>query len=181
MKNINDNFIENLTIKELFKLRSNMIKEGKSITEINYIIEKKEREYTKNLFEDTCATGSPSGAVSGGDVGSIGMGAVTSAQPSSLAGATFGGDWSGHGGTIGSGDIGARGPAFQQPEMGMSHGPRTGKKSRKKRMSMKTLKNIFSKKQDYTTQTTTARTKKVMSFDDFDKQNINRVTKIKEI
>ena len=51
------------------------------------------------INEDTSATG---GLAVGG------MGAVVSAQPSGLAGATIGTNWSSSGGTEGSGDISAQ-------------------------------------------------------------------------
>ena len=107
--------LNQLTIEELVELRTQMILEKKSTKQINQIIDKKEKEYIYSIIEDTSATGGPAGAVSGGDVGSGGvafanagiggMGAVTAAQPSSYAGSTIGNNWSGNGGTIGSGDI----------------------------------------------------------------------------
>lgn len=137
----------------------------------------------ESLMEDgggTSATGGPS-------VG--GMGAVVNSQPSGLAGATIGTSWASHGGTVGSGDVsvpynpsGANrvfqkipAPGF---EMGKEHGPRTGKKSRTKKLDMKTLKNIFAKRQDYTAgQGDVKKEPKVMSFDNFLKNDINTVKK----
>jgi hypothetical protein len=87
------------------------------------------------LFEDfeyikkTSATGGPP---------SSGMGAVVSANPSSLAGSTIGTNWGSSGGTIGSGDISVPYPGGADrmiqkiPVMGYNHGARTGKKSREK-------------------------------------------------
>lgn len=129
------------------------------------------------MNEDTSATG---GLAVGG------MGAVVSAQPSGLAGATIGPNWSSTGGTEGSGDISAQyNPGGldhklqQKIPMSKGHGPRTGKKSREKKLDLKALKNVLSKKQDYTKGSSKASggQNKVMSFDDFEKSEINRVKK----
>ena len=134
----------------------------------------------ESLLEDgggTSATGGPS-------VG--GMGAVVNAQPSGLAGATIGTSWASHGGTTGSGDVsvpynpsGAN-RVFQKipaPAMGNNHGPRTGKKSREKKLDLKALKSVFAKRQDFTAGQSKNGEKKVMSFDDFQKNDINTVKK----
>lgn len=146
------------------------------------------------IFEDS-ATGGPSGAVTGGSVGSsgvdmanagiAGMGAVVSAQPSSLPGVTIGTNWSAFGGTEGSGDVsvpfpvGGKNQMYQKIEMGKNHGSRTGKKSRVKKMDLKALKNAFSKKQDYT-KGSEKPVKRVMNFDDFQKGEFDKVTKVKD-
>jgi hypothetical protein len=188
--------LSQLNIEQLVELRTKLILEGKSVKDLNLIIDEKEKEYASYLVEDTSATGGPAGAVTGGSVGSSGvamanagisgMGAVVSAQPSSLPGATIGTNWSAFGGTEGSGDVsvpfpvGGKNPMYQkQPvEMGKSHGARTGKKSRNKKMSLKTLKDIFSKKQDFTKGS--ERPKRVMNFNDFEKEKLNKVTKVKD-
>ena len=128
------------------------------------------------INEDTSATG---GLAVGG------MGAVVSAQPSGLAGATIGTNWSSSGGTEGSGDISAQyNPGGldhklqQKIPMSKGHGPRTGKKSREKKLDLKEIKNVLSKRQDYTKGSSKASDeKKIMSFDDFEKSEINRVKK----
>lgn len=126
----------------------------------------------EELLEDTSATG---GAPSNG------MGAVVSAQPSGLAGATIGTNWASGGGTIGSGDIsvpynpsGANRMIEKIPIMGHNHGPRTGKKSRTKKVDMNALRATFAKKQDFTK---TPKDKKVMNFDDFAKSDVNKIKK----
>jgi hypothetical protein len=187
--------LNQLTIEELVELRTQMILEKKSTKQINQIIDKKEKEYIYSIIEDTSATGGPAGAVSGGDVGSGGvafanagiggMGDVTSAQPSSYAGSTIGSNWANHGGTIGSGDISNPFPGpdklYQKTpvkEMGKNHGARTGKKSRVKKLDLKSLRTL-AKKQDYTT-SAEPKGKRVMNFDDFQKQGLSKVTKVKE-
>lgn len=188
--------LNQLTIEELVELRTQMILEKKSTKQINQIIDKKEQEYAFSIVEDTSATGGPAGAVSGGDVSSTGvafanagiggMGPVTAAQPSSYAGSTIGNDWSGNGGTIGSGDISNPFPGpdkmYQKTpagEMGKDHGARTGKKSRVKKLDLKSLRNSFSKKQDYTA-SAEPKGKRVMNFDDFQKQGLSKVTKVNQ-
>lgn len=144
------------------------------------------------LNEDVSATGGPSGAVGGSNVGSIGvglanattagMGAVVQSQPSAFPGALNGTDWMRGGGSSGSGDISVpynpsgKNRVFQHVAMGKNHGAKTGKKSRVKPLDLKALKNSFKKKDN----DDSPRTKKVMNFDDFAKDKFNKVTKIKE-
>ena len=181
--------LNQLNIEELVEMRTKMILENQSTREINILIDKKEREYADSILED--ATGGPGGASNGGgncfsggvaygNGGVGGMGSVVAAQPSTYAGSTIGSDWSDHGGTTGSGDISnpMLGPGgktlWQKAEMGSNHGSRTGKKSRKKRMSMKTLKDTFAKRQDFTVGSSD-KPKRVMNFDDFQKDNLNKI------
>jgi hypothetical protein len=135
-----------------------------------------EKYIPSEMNEDTSATGGPA-------VG--GMGAVVSANPSSFAGSTIGTSWSSGGGTIGSGDVGVpynaggKGAQMKVPiPMGKEHGAKTGKKSRVKKLDMKALKDIFAKRQDYTSgEGNVDRPSKVMSFDAFQKDSINTVKK----
>ena len=139
-------------------------------------------KYLKD-FENYTLLESDTSATGGLAVG--GMGAVVSAQPSALAGATIGTNWSSSGGTEGSGDISAQyNPGGldhklqQKIPMSKGHGPRTGKKSREKKLDLKEIKNVLSKRQDYTKGSSKASDeKKIMSFDDFEKSEINRVKK----
>ena len=106
---------------------------------------------------------------------------------SGLAGQTIGTSWASGGGPEEPGQIsvpynpsGAN-RVFQKiaaPEMGKNHGAHTGKKSREKKLDMKTLKSMFSKRQDYMAgEGEVERTSKVMSFDNFAKDDINSVKK----
>lgn len=118
------------------------------------------------INEMTSATGGP--AVSSG------MGAVVSSQPSGLAGQTLGPNWASGGGTEGSGDIsvpynpGGANRVFQRLK---NHGPRDAKRLRRKK-SLKYLKNLFSKRQDYT-----ANQGKVMNYDNFEKDDLMTIKK----
>lgn len=162
-----------------------------SLYKLNIIKEKMEQENLSNSsnysslcekitnmelsLEDTSATGGPA-------VG--GMGAVVNAQPSGLAGQTIGTNWASGGGTVGSGDIsvpynpsGSNRMQQKIPVMGSNHGPRTGKKSREKKLDLKALKSVFAKRQDFTAGQTKNGEKKVMSFDDFKKDDVNTIKK----
>ena len=167
-----------MNLHQLYLIKESMEKENlTSNRHYKRICEKIDE--IQQFLEDggmTSATGGPS-------VG--GMGAVVSAQPSGLAGATIGPNWASGGGTTGSGDVsvpynpsGAN-RVFQQIPMGKEHGPRTGKKSRTKKLDLKTLRNIFAKKQDYTSGQgeVGGREKKVMSFDNFLKNDFNTIKK----
>lgn len=180
--------MEKLSIIELLIIKNKLIKEGnrdeKLMNDVLKYISIKERM----ILEETSAVGGPS-------VG--GMGAVVNAQPSGLAGTTIGTNWSSYGGKGGSGDPSAKsaGIAYQQPagsiatpynpsgsnrvfqdvEMGKNHGAMTGKKTRKKKISMKSLKDIFTKRADF--MAGQEKGKKVMNFDDFKKDDITKVKK----
>lgn len=167
--------MKKIPLVELYLIKSRLIKEGMEddIFMQDVLSEIKEKE--SMILEDTSATGGPSAG---------GMGAVISSQPSGLAGATIGTNWSAAGGTLGSGDVsvpysaGTGGKLVQQkiPTMGSNHGARTGKKSRVKKLDMKALKDVFAKKQDYT-KDGEKKPKKVMDFNDFIKNDITSVKK----
>lgn len=169
--------MKELNLIELYRIKNRMINENLTndtlFSEILEAISEKEI----NLFEDTSATGGP--AVSGG------MGAVVSAQPSGLAGATIGPNWASSGGTTGSGDVSVpynpsgSNRVFQKiPAMGKDHGPRTGKKSRVKKLDLKALKDVFAKRQDFTDeQGESTGKKKVLDFNDFLKNDFNTIKK----
>jgi hypothetical protein len=183
-----------LNIEELFKLRSQMYLNGEDITEISEQILLSENEYLQYLTEDTSATGGPSGAAGastvgygGGGVGyanaSIGgMGAVVSPQPSMFAGVTTEPGYSDGGGKVGSGDIsvpynpGGRKKVFQKVPVDN----RKGSNKRRKNKLIQGLKNIFSQRQDYTSGQGSAKPSKIMNFDNFSKDDLNKVTKVKQ-
>jgi len=165
--------MKKLSLLELYRLRR---KCRENFDDFNLEKIQEEIEFRENsLFEDTSATGGP--AVSG-------MGPFVNSQPSSLAGTTVGPNWINNGGSEGDGSLAVpynpSGPnrLFQKVEMGTNHGPRTGKKSRKKRISMKSIKDIFSKRQDFmANQDKTETGKRVMNFDDYLKKDFNVIKK----
>jgi hypothetical protein len=167
--------MENMTIMEMIELKYQLIEEGKNHGDFyNQLIENINMLKYEYLFEETSATGGPA---------STGMGAVVSAQPSGLAGATIGVDWASGGGTSGSGDIGVpynpsgANRVFQKipaPQMGKNHGARTGKKSRVKKLDMKALRN-FSR--DFEPNQKDGSRQKVLNFNDFLKNDFNTIKK----
>lgn len=176
-----------MNLIKLYQIKNRLIKENMQndsfYNDILNLIKEKESQ----ILED------------GGDaVGSVGvdlsngMGPVISAQPSVIAGSTTGANWMNGGGTIGSGDIGVpynpsgNNRVFQKisSPMGKSHGGRTGKKSRNKKMGIKDLQNLkktLANRDNFTqAYSDENKPKKVMSFDDFSKDDMNKVTKVKE-
>lgn len=168
--------MKNLTLIELYKIRKRLLKEGLTsgglLAEINSHI----LDIENKIFEDTSATG-------GLSIG--GMGAVVSAQPSGIAGETIGMNWASGGGTTGSGDISVpynpsgTNRMQQKVEMGRNHGARTGKKSRDKKIDVKALRAALAKRKSFSTTDNSdgERSKKVMDFNDFIKDQTNVIKK----
>jgi len=167
-----------MKLSQLYAIKESMEEENLTHSSHYRKVCEKIQRIESSILEDggmTSATGGPS-------VG--GMGAVVNAQPSGLAGATIGTNWASRGGTTGSGDVSVpynpsgSNRVFQQVPMGKEHGPRTGKKSRNKKLDLKALKNIFAKRQDYTnSQDEKPKEKKVMSFNDFMKNDFTTIKK----
>jgi len=186
-------FFKNLSILELFELRSKMLLEGKDTSDISDLILERETQYLNYINEDT-ATGGPSGAAGAATVGyggngvgyanaSIGgMGSVVSPQPSMFAGVTTEPGYSSGGGKEGSGDVsvpynpGGRKKVFQK----IAVDNRKGSNKRRKNKMIQGLKNIFSQKQDYTSGQGKSKSGKIMNFDSFSKDDLNKVTKVKQ-
>jgi hypothetical protein len=130
--------------------------------------------FEEEVVEDTSATGGLS--ISGSGI---------SGQPVGLAGQTLSTNWASGTGKEGGGYLnvpynpgGANRMQQKIPVMGLNHGPRTGKKSREKRLDLKALRASFKKrKEDSTTNPPIPGEKKVMSFDDFEKSDINTIKK----
>jgi hypothetical protein len=171
--------MKQLSLYQLYLLKEKMELENLSLEEGYLKLCEKISQREQVIEEDTSATGGPAGSVGG-------MGAVVNAQPSGLAGQTIGTSWASHGGTTGSGDVSVpynpsgSNRMFQKipaPSMGSNHGARTGKKSREKKLDLKALKSVFAKRQDFTAGQAKNGEKKVMSFDDFQKNDVNTIKK----
>lgn len=146
------------------------------------------------IVENTSATGGPAGAAGSASIGvgssgvalanttTAGMGPVVSSQPSSFPGALNGLAWASGGGTEGSGDISVpynpsganrvfhKLPAFSKKKEGDPNV--ITKKSRHKKLDMKSLKSMLSQKSP---------AGKIMNFNDFEKKDMTtKVTKVKE-
>jgi hypothetical protein len=106
---------------------------------------------------------------------------VSGGPASGLAGQTLSTNWASSTNKLSDGTLDvAYNPSgsnrvFQKITMGKNHGPRTGSKSREKRLDLKHLRNVLSKRQDYTK--TSGEDKKIMSFDNFEKDNMNTIKK----
>ena len=174
--------MKQLSLHQLYFLKEKMENENLSSEEGYLKLCEKISIRETLLEEDTSATGGPSGSVGG-------MGAVVNAQPSGLAGATIGTNWASGGGTVGSGDIsvpynpsGANRMQQKIPVMGSNHGPRTGKKSREKKLDLKALKSVFAKRQDFTSgegerEQGIKGAGKVMNFNNFLKNDLTTIKK----
>jgi hypothetical protein len=187
--------MKNFSLKELYRIYQKKILENSSDSELDSIINLIEEKESK-LNENTSATGGPSGAAGSSSIGvgssgvalsnatTAGMGGVVSPQPSAFPGALNGTDWINGGGKSGSGDVSVpynpsgKNRVFQKVPMGKAHGSRTGKKSRVKGIDLKNLSNILKNKNKSTDMK--PREKKVLNFDDFQKDKFSQVTKVKE-
>lgn len=179
--------MKNNSLKDLYILLEKMETSDYKTSEINIV--KKLISKKESLLEDSSAGGPASSSLGGNGVSlsnaSIsGMGAVTSAQPSSTPGALTA-NWASGGGTLGSGDISVpynpsgKNRMFQK--IPIPNGMRRKKqgdpniitkKYRNKPIDMKSIKNMFSKKGEKSN---------VMNFNDFANKDFStKVTKIKE-
>ena len=182
--------MRNFNLEQLYFIKNELIKEGIDNISIEDVINA--INYKESLItENTSATGGPS-------VGSAGN---VSSQPSELAGSLIGPNWSSHGGTEGGyistnwasgGSKDGTGKLeipynpsgtnrmFQKDTlpMGKDHGPRTGKKSRVKKLDIKALKDVFAKRQDFTDGEGEIKGKgKVLNFNNFLKNDFNTIKK----
>ena len=130
------------------------------------------------LFENFEEETNESTSATGGLAVSTG---VSGGPASGLAGQTLSTNWASSTNKVSDGTLDvAYNPSganrvFQKipAPMGSNHGARTGKKSREKRLDLKHLRNVLSKRQDYTK--TSGEDKKIMSFDNFEKDNIGTI------
>lgn len=186
--------MENLKIEELVVLRTRMIKERKDVTDINFLIESKEQEYLEYITEGTSGTGGPAGSsgaastgmggggVAYGTAATSGMGSIISSQPSSQSGQTISPGYEQGGGKTGSGDIGVPyntggTKVFQKVPV-----DNRGKGERLRRnKALARLRGALANRQDWTAgQGGVPKSPKIMSFQNFQKDNLTKVTKIKE-
>ena len=185
--------IYQMSLEELFTLRGQLLTEGLDIDLLSEIILQKEDEYVKSIMED-----GPGGAAAAASIGiggngvayanasTSGLGNVVNAQPSSYAGATTGDAYTKGGGFDGSGDTsinvpynpGGRKKMFQKLAAPMTD--RKGSSKRRRNKILRGLKDTFSMKQDYTAGQGKSKPGKIMNFDSFSKDDLNKVTRVKE-
>lgn len=180
-----------LSLEQLFELRGKMMFEGLNVDILSDLISKREIEYIDSILEDGPggAAAAASIGIGGGGVGYAsanigGMGPVSSPQPSVYAGSTTEPAFSMGGGKVGSGDIGVpynpggRKKTFQKISAPLSD--RKGTNKRRKNKILKGLKDIFANKQDFTANQGGVKKSNIMNFDKFAKDQISKVTKVKQ-
>lgn len=148
--------MENLSLIELYQIKKRLIKEGLDTNLLDEV--KKAIQIIENkIYEDVSS--------------------ISSAYPSSgIAGETIGMNWA-SGGSDNPGEIsvpynpGGTNRMHQKLEMGKNHGARTGKKSREKKVDIKALRSALAKRKDFKP----SGERKVMSFDNFQKDQMNVV------
>ena len=161
--------MENLSIIELYQIKSCLIKESMTNEPIweELLLEIKRLEEKIFNESDTSATGGPF-------IGGGGM----SGNPVDLGKTPLGPKWASSS-TNDKGYIivpynpsGADRMMQRIPVMGKDHGARTGKKSREKRLDIKALRDALAKRKDFERKDGE---KKVMSFDNFTKDEFNKI------
>lgn len=185
--------ISNLNLEELIELRANFLREGIDTKNISLMIDCKEAEYVIGIKEDVSGTGGPGGAAGAASIGiggggvaygnaAIGgMGAVVSAQPSNNTGVTTEPGYTMGGGKSGSGDIGVPyntggNKVFQKIKVDN----RKGTNRRRKNKVLAGLKSALMSRKDFMAGQGEAKPKKLMSFDTFSKDELEKVTRVKQ-
>lgn len=162
--------MEKLSLIELYQIKSRLIKE--SMTEEPIWVEVLEsiKVIEDKIIENTSATGGPF----------VGGGGGMSGNPVDLGKTPLGPKWA-SGSTNDKGYInvpynpsGTNRMMQRIPVMGKDHGARTGKKSREKRLDIKALRAALAKRKDFERKDGE---KKVMSFDNFTKDDFSRIKK----
>lgn len=148
--------MENLSILELYQIKKRLIKEGLNSNLLEDVL-KAIKIIENKIYEDDFSSGMASG----------------------IPGENLGMNWVSGSGTGGSGDISVpynpsgNNRMVQKLEMGKNHGPRTGKKTREKKVDVKALRAALRKRKDFKSDGV----KKVMDFNNFLKDDINTVKK----
>ena len=180
--------LENLNIEQLADLRTSMMLENKDVSDINFLIDMKEAEYLNTLFEDgpggaaaAASIGMGGGGVAYSNAATGGMGAVVAAQPSNNTGVTTEPGYTAGGGKTGSGDISMPYNAggtkmFQKAPVDN----RRGTNKRRKNKVLAGLKSVFANRQDFTAGQGKEKPSKLMNFDSFSKDELSKVTKVKQ-
>lgn len=194
-------------LEKLFQIREDLILEGKNINEINLLIEEAESDYINSIHEDVSATGGPAGAAGASSIGisgvgvaygnatTAGMGPVTPSQPSSYSGVTTEPGYSAGGGKTGT-DVSipysASISSKDSPKKIISQKGdplNKGKKDRRKNKMIAGLKQALKSRKDFTANQggvpkysapSQPKEPRVMNFDNFAKDQMNKVTHVKE-
>ena len=163
--------MENLTLIELYQIKSRLIKESMTNEPLWFEVLESIKVIEDKIFEvTTSATGGP---VVGGGGGMTG-------NPISLGKTPLGPKWASGGGddkgyiNIPYNPGGADRMMQRVPVMGTGHGPRTGKKTREKRLDINAIRKSLAQRKDFQRK---EGEKKVMDFDNFTKDDINTIKK----
>lgn len=158
------------TLIELYQIKSRLIKESMTEEPIWFEVLESIKVIEDKMVENTSATGGPF----------VGGGGGMSGNPVDLGKTPLGPKWA-SGSTNDKGYInvpynpsGADRMMQRIPVMGKDHGARTGKKSREKRLDIKALRAALAKRKDFERKDGE---KKVMSFDNFTKDDFSRIKK----
>jgi len=133
------------------------------------------------LFENFEEETNESTSATGGLAVSTG---VSGGPASGLAGQTLSTNWASSTNKVSDGTLdvaynpGGANRVYQKipAPMAKNHGPFTGKKSREKRLDLKALRTAFNKRKE-DSDIKTPGERKVMSFDSFERDNINTIKK----
>lgn len=162
--------MEKLSLIELYQIKSRLIKESMTEEPIWFEVLESIKVIEDKIVENTSATGGPF----------VGGGGGMSGNPVDLGKTPLGPKWA-SGPTNDKGYInvpynpsGADRMMQRIPVMGKDHGARTGKKSREKRLDIKSLRAALAKRKDFERKDGE---KKVMSFDNFTKDDFSRIKK----
>lgn len=162
--------MEKLSLIELYQIKSRLIKESMTEEPIWYEVLESIKVIEDKIVENTSATGGPF----------VGGGGGMSGNPVDLGKTPLGPKWA-SGSTNDKGYInvpynpsGADRMMQRISVMGKDHGARTGKKSREKRLDIKSLRAALAKRKDFERKDGE---KKVMSFDNFTKDDFSRIKK----
>jgi hypothetical protein len=162
--------MEKFNLIELYQIKSRLIKELMTEEPLWFEVLESIKSIEDKIFESTSATGGP---VVGGGGGMTG-------NPVDLGRTPLGPKWASGGGddksyiNVPYNPGGADRMMQRIPVMSKDHGPRTGKKSREKKLDIKALKQALAKRKDFERQ---EGEKKVMNFDNFTKDEINTIKK----
>jgi hypothetical protein len=181
----------NLSLEELFELRSVLLKKGIEDEKLDEMILLKERDYIEYIYEDGPGGAAAAASIGVGGIGVgyssaaiAGSGDIRASQPSIYAGSTTGDAYTKGGGFDGSGDVSVpynpsgRKKVFQKLSAPMSD--RRGTSKRRKNKVLKNLKNIFANRQDFTDNQGEVKKSNIMDFDKFSKDQFSKVTKVEK-
>ena len=163
--------MENLTLIELYQIKSRLIKESMTTEPLWLEVLESIKVIEDRIFEDTSATGGP---VVGGGGGITGNPITLGNTPVGPKWASGGGDDKGYINIPYNPGGGTNKMMQRVPVMGTGHGPRTGKKTREKRLDINAIRKSLAQRKDFQRK---EGEKKVMDFDNFTKDEINTIKK----